>query len=81
MEHNHQENRHHANEEFLQSLELLSEILQETIPPKETTPESKNNTSEKNDNQLAQTTENSEIDLSIWEEAVADIEQYLQDDK
>ena len=81
MEHSNQENRHHANEEFLQSLELLSEILQETVPPEETIPESNNNTSEKKGNQIAKNAEESELDLSIWEEAVADIEQYLQDDR
>ncbi len=79
MKHNQQENRHHANQEFLQSLELLSKMLEETVPQKEKTPELDTNTSEKNNHQVAQTTENSEIDLSIWEEAVADIERYLQD--
>ncbi|MDJ0737945.1 MAG: hypothetical protein QNJ47_28455 [Nostocaceae cyanobacterium] len=80
MEDNYQEHRHIAAEDFLQSLSALEEILQPDVTEDEETAELNNsNTIENENNQVNQISSTLEIDLSIWEEAVADIEKYLQD--
>ncbi|MDJ0774577.1 MAG: hypothetical protein QNJ49_14335 [Mastigocoleus sp. MO_167.B18] len=74
MEENQQKQRRTAAQEFEESLEQLQNILQED-----------ENTEEENTHSISDTTNNgkvtdnsSGIDLASWEDAVADIEQYLE---
>ena len=74
MEENQQKQRRTAAQEFEESLEQLQNILQED-----------ENTEEENTHSISDTTNNSKvtdnssgIDLASWEDAVADIEQYLE---
>ncbi|KST66824.1 hypothetical protein [Mastigocoleus testarum] len=74
MEENQQKQRRTAAQEFEESLEQLQNILHED-----------ENTEEENTHSISDTTNNSKvtdnssgIDLASWEDAVADIEQYLE---
>ena len=74
MEENQQEQRRTAAQEFEQSLEELQNMLQEDENTQEHNTESAgDNTKNK---QVANNS--SGIDLTVWEDAVADIEQYLE---
>ncbi len=82
MEQSQQGERHEADKDFLESLEQLEDILQEENPPKEEKPD----TQDKKPQPQAQPISTSkpkeaesklEIDLDAWEDAIADIEQYL----
>jgi hypothetical protein len=73
IEPNQPENRQAADEEFLKSLNQLENILQENpLIEEEVAPlEEKLNTTPVPEPEL-------KIDLAAWEDAVADIEQFLQ---
>ena len=72
IEPNQPENRQAADEEFLKSLNQLENILQENPVIEEVAPvEEKSNTTPVPEPEL-------KIDLAAWEDAVADIEQFLQ---
>lgn len=74
MEQN-QQQRHAAAKEFLQSLNELEDIiLQESPTEEEETP--KTDTAKTSDAELIEI--KAEIDLDALEDAVADIEQYLE---
>jgi hypothetical protein len=66
--------RHIAAQEFQKSLDQLEGILQEHLTGEEITLEA--NTSNIKDIDLSENSE--EIDLAAFEDAVADIEQYLE---
>ena len=79
MEENQQKQRRTAAQEFEESLEQLQNILQEDENTED------ENTEEENTHSISDTTNNgkvtdnsSGIDLASWEDAVADIEQYLE---
>jgi hypothetical protein len=75
MEHNQQHQRRSAAREFLKSLEQLEDILHEHKAEEEET--SKQQTaSVSNDQQMFN--DLSEIDMAAFEDAVADIEQYME---
>ena len=74
MEENQQEHRRTAAQEFEQSLEQLHNILQEDENAEEQKTESLGDNT--NNKQVADNS--SGIDLAAWEDAVADIEQYLE---
>lgn len=74
MEENQQEQRRTAEQALEEALEQLENILQED-----------ENTEEQNTQSVSDTTNNKQvtdgssgIDLATWEDAVADIEQYLE---
>ncbi len=73
MEQN-QQQRGAAAKEFLQSLNQLEDILQESPTEEEETP--KTETAKTSDAELIEI--KTEIDLEALEDAVADIEQYLE---
>jgi len=73
MEQN-QQQRGAAAKEFLQSLNQLEDILQESPTEEEETP--KTVTAKTSDPELIEI--KTEIDLEALEDAVADIEQYLE---
>ncbi|GAX44016.1 hypothetical protein NIES4075_50330 [Tolypothrix sp. NIES-4075] len=73
MEQN-QQQRRAAAKEFLQSLNQLEDILQESLTEEEETP--KTDTVKTSDAELIEI--KAEIDLEALEDAVADIEQYLE---
>lgn len=77
MEQNQQPQRRAADEEFQQSLEQLENILQVNSTEDEVTP--KLHTSTTDEVELDQ--DFSGIDLKAFEDAVADIEQYLEQRK
>jgi len=74
MEQN-QQQRRAAAKEFLQSLEELEDILQES--PTEDEETKKTDTAKTSDAELIEI--KAEIDLEALEDAVADIEQYLKE--
>jgi hypothetical protein len=74
MEQNQHKQRRAADQEFQQSLDQLQEILQDDSTQTEETPQS--HSDYEGDRQIAESS--SIIDLDVWEDAVADIEQYLQ---
>ncbi|MGJ5674064.1 MAG: hypothetical protein ACR9NN_10705 [Nostochopsis sp.] len=82
MEQNQHQQRRVADQEFQKSLDQLQEILQDDSTQTEQTPQSPSddqNDAPKEllrDRQIAETS--SIIDLDLWEDAVADIEQYFQ---
>ncbi|MBF2066023.1 MAG: hypothetical protein IGS39_16615 [Calothrix sp. C42_A2020_038] len=81
MEPNQQEQRLAANQDFLKSLNELEDILQENLPQEGVSPYEINQTDNKK--QITAQTSVSEpdeikIDLAAWEDAVADIEKYLE---
>ncbi|BAZ70479.1 MAG: hypothetical protein KME28_12770 [Pelatocladus maniniholoensis HA4357-MV3] len=82
MEQNQHEQRRVADQEFQKSLEQLQHILQDDSIETEQTPES--HSDHQSDAPLEQlcdrqiTETSSIIDLDLWEDAVADIEQYFQ---
>ncbi|PAX51365.1 hypothetical protein [Brunnivagina elsteri] len=73
MEPNQEEQRVAANQEFIQSLNLLEDILQQNITPKEEVP-----LVESQPEEIAEVEPDDKIDLAAWEDAVADIERYLE---
>lgn len=73
MEQN-QQQRRAADKEFLQSLNELEDILQESPTEEEET--LKTDTAKTSDSELIEI--KAEIDLEALEDAVADIEQYLE---
>lgn len=82
MEPNENNLRRSADQEFIESLNQLENILHETENQREKKPDPK---STPEDTSTLDTTKNpgeqgdsSEIDLAAWEDAVADIEQYLE---
>ncbi|OKH13346.1 hypothetical protein NIES592_14880 [Fischerella major NIES-592] len=74
MEQNQHEQRRVADQEFQKSLDQLQQILQDDSTQTEETPQSPSD--HEGDRQIAETS--SIIDLDVWEDAVADIDQYLQ---
>jgi hypothetical protein len=88
MEQSQQGERHEADKDFLESLEQLEDILQEENPPTEGNPDEqgKKPQTQPLSQPQAQSVSPSkpkeaesklEIDLDAWEDAIADIEQYL----
>ncbi|MBW4615986.1 MAG: hypothetical protein KME21_22425 [Desmonostoc vinosum HA7617-LM4] len=75
MEQSQQKQRHAAANEFLQSLDQLEDILQEHPTEIEGTPHL--HTAGTTDAELVENL--TEIDLAAFEDAVADIEQYLEE--
>jgi hypothetical protein len=76
MEQHQQEQRQTAAQEFQAALDELEDILQENPPEDEVTPGLHNGSV--SDAQLAQEDEDlASIDIEAFEDAVADIEQYL----
>ncbi len=73
MEQNQHQQRRVADQEFQKSLDQLQQILQDDSTQAEQTAESH---SDRQSDQIAETS--SIIDLDVWEDAVADIEQYFQ---
>jgi hypothetical protein len=69
MEPNQEEQQVAANSEFIQSLNQLEDILQQNTTQKEEMPLVENHLEE-----IAEV----EPDLAAWEDAVADIERYLE---
>ncbi|MGH1394878.1 MAG: hypothetical protein ACRAVC_12745 [Trichormus sp.] len=74
MESNQQHNRQEADQEFQAALEKLQDILTESETEGETIP----NISTTNDNTVEQNEDATDTNLAAWEDAVADIEQYLE---
>lgn len=74
MESNQQHDRHEADQEFQAALEQLEDILIEN----ETEDEAISNISPNNANVVEQSQDVTDADLAAWEDAVADIEQYLE---
>ncbi len=72
MEPNQEEQRVAANQEFIQSLNHLEDILQQN-PPAEEVP-----LVEEQPEEIAEAEPDDKIDLAAWEDAVADIERYLE---
>ncbi len=77
MEQNQQEQRSTAAKEFQESLDQLQQILHENSAEDEIVAKLPNGNA--SDNQVAENS--SIIDLTAWEDAVADIEQYFQQKK
>ncbi|MDM9381417.1 hypothetical protein QUB80_11965 [Chlorogloeopsis sp. ULAP01] len=75
MEPSQHEQRQAAAKDFQQSLGELQHILQEKSAEEEEIPKLPDDSI--NDDQFAENA--SVIDLAAWEDAVADIEQYLQE--
>ncbi|NJL63065.1 MAG: hypothetical protein HC903_16065 [Methylacidiphilales bacterium] len=73
MEPNQEEQRVAANSEFIQSLNHLEDILEQNPPQKEEVPLVENQPEE-----IAEAQSDDKIDLAAWEDAVADIERYLE---
>jgi predicted nucleic acid-binding Zn-ribbon protein len=73
MEPNQEEQRVAANSEFIQSLNQLEDILQQNPPAEKEVPLVENQPEE-----IAEAEPDDKIDLAAWEDAVADIEQYLE---
>ncbi|MDJ0617646.1 MAG: hypothetical protein QNJ63_13035 [Calothrix sp. MO_192.B10] len=74
-----QNNRTTAAKNFLHSLNQLEQIIQEDGNQEE---DIEQGVEEQTNNQAKQPSiskKSSEIDITVWEEAVADIEQYLQE--
>ncbi|GAB1545579.1 hypothetical protein NUACC21_82550 [Scytonema sp. NUACC21] len=74
MEQNEQEQRRAAAKEFLKSLNELEDMLHQNPAEAEETPESSGESA--SEEQVA-ANDSSEIDLAAFEDAVADIEQYM----
>ncbi|MFB2771356.1 hypothetical protein ACE1AT_19010 [Pelatocladus sp. BLCC-F211] len=82
MEQNQDQQRRVADQEFQKSLDQLQQILQDDSTQTEQTPQSPSDDQSDapkeplRDRQITETS--SIIDLDLWEDAVADIEQYFQ---
>ncbi|TBR61011.1 hypothetical protein B4U84_09345 [Westiellopsis prolifica IICB1] len=82
MEQNQHQQRRVADQEFQKSLDKLQQILQDDSTQTEQTPQSYSDDQSDapkeplRDRQIAETSSN--IDLDLWEDAVADIEKYFQ---
>ncbi|MBW4677236.1 MAG: hypothetical protein KME52_25490 [Desmonostoc geniculatum HA4340-LM1] len=74
MEQSHRPQHYNADQEFEEALEQLEDILQENPTEDENTP--KLHTDSANEVELAK--DLTDIDLAAFEDAVADIEQYLE---
>jgi hypothetical protein len=74
MESNQQHNRQEADQEFQAALEKLQDILTESETEGEAIP----NISTTNANTVEQNEDATDTNLAAWEDAVADIEQYLE---
>lgn len=77
MEPNQEEQRVAANSEFIQSLNHLEDILEQNPPQKEEVPLVENQPEEIAEAQSDDQPDD-KIDLAAWEDAVADIERYLE---
>jgi hypothetical protein len=75
MEQSQHEQRHAADQEFQKSLDELQQILQDGSAQEQDT--SQLHDANNSDRQVVENS--SAIDLAAWEDAVADIEQYLQE--
>ncbi len=75
MEQSRHEQRHAAAQEFQKSLEELQQILQDDATQEQDT--SQLHDANNSDRQVVDNS--SAIDLAAWEDAVADIEQYLRE--
>ncbi|MCX7595467.1 MAG: hypothetical protein N2235_17260 [Fischerella sp.] len=74
MEQSQHKQRHAAAQEFQKSLDELQQILQDNATQEQEMSQMHDRTDDR------QVVENcSAIDLAAWEDAVADIEQYLQE--
>jgi hypothetical protein len=73
MEPNQEEQRVAANQELIQSLNQLEDILQQNPPAEKEVPLVENQPEE-----IAEAEPDDKIDLAAWEDAVADIERYLE---
>jgi gas vesicle protein len=74
MESNQQHHRQEADQEFQAALEKLQDILTESETEGEAIP----NISTTNANTVEQNEDATDTNLAAWEDAVADIEQYLE---
>ncbi|WP_414575872.1 hypothetical protein [Anabaena sp. CCY 9402-a] len=74
MEQNQQHNRRKADQELEAALEQLESILTESETEDEAIPD----ISTSNANAVDQSEDVTDADLAAWEDAVADIEQYLE---
>ncbi|MEA5564723.1 hypothetical protein [Anabaena sp. UHCC 0399] len=74
MEQNQQHNRRKADQELEAALEQLESILTEGETEDEAIPD----ISTSNANAVDQSEDVTDADLAAWEDAVADIEQYLE---
>ncbi|MBH8566821.1 hypothetical protein I8748_32525 [Nostoc sp. CENA67] len=74
MEQSQQPQRRAADEEFQESLDQLKDILQESSTEDEDTPKLRTST-----NEVELDQDFSAIDLEAFEDAVADIEKYLEE--
>jgi hypothetical protein len=74
MESNQQHNRHEADQEFQAALEQLEDILTESETEDAAIPD----ISTGNANAVEPSEDITDADLAAWEDAVADIEQYLE---
>ncbi|BAZ40924.1 hypothetical protein NIES4101_68860 [Calothrix sp. NIES-4101] len=73
MEPNQKELRTVANQEFIEALNQLGDILQESPPDEEEAALVEIQPEESSESESDQ-----KFDLAAWEDAVADIEQYLE---
>jgi hypothetical protein len=76
MEESQQHHHESADQEFEKSLNQLQQILQQKEADDEKIPELK--TDSASHSQKSGSEESLTIDLAAWEDAVADIEQYLE---
>lgn len=76
MEPNENNFRRSADQEFIESLHQLENILHETDNQPEPKPDTQPTPDITQD--LGNQGDSSELDLAAWEDAVADIEQYLE---
>lgn len=75
MEPNQQHHRREAAQDFEEALEQLEDILQESTTDDEEIP----GISSDDDHSVEQNEEVNDAELAAWEDAVADIEQYLEE--
>ncbi|WP_066380645.1 MULTISPECIES: hypothetical protein [unclassified Anabaena] len=75
MEQNQREQRREAEQEFQASLEQLEDILQENSTDNQEIPDIPT----ENTNTVAQSQDATDTNLAAWEDAVADIEHYLEE--
>ena len=74
-----QNNRTTAAKDFLHSLNQLEKIIQEDGNQEENIDRGVEEQTNHQAKQPSISKKSSEIDITVWEEAVADIEQYLQE--
>ncbi|HIK03950.1 MAG TPA: hypothetical protein IGS40_04425 [Trichormus sp. M33_DOE_039] len=75
MEPNQQQHRQESAQDFEEALEQLEDILHESSTDEEEIPD----ISTGNINAMEQSEDANDADLAAWEDAVADIEQYLEE--